>query len=92
VKVAAAKPKGGAKKGAATAASASAADKDGIVQVSDPAFKEAFQVLSTNNGAGLSSWVEAKLNSDPRMSGKSARPRTRGQAKEEEEAEAKVKA
>jgi hypothetical protein len=65
--------------------SSTSSSSDDIVQISDPVFREAFQVLSANRGAGLSKWVDAKMMSDPRMSGKSASPYTRGQATEDEE-------
>jgi len=61
-------------------------DEADIVKVSDPLFKEAFQVMSANGGAGVAAWVTSKMEEDERFSGN--RPRTRAQAKDQDEAKA----
>lgn len=53
----------------------------GIVETSDELFKEAFRVLSENQGSELGEWVKQKQQEDDRTSGRSPRPRTRTQAK-----------
>ena len=52
---------------------------DNIVKTSDPLFKKAFSVLSSNEGRGLTDWIARKQSEDSRMNGVSSRPRTRSQ-------------
>ena len=52
------------------------APNDNIVKTSDPLFKKAFSVLSSNEGRGLTDWIARKQSEDSRMNGVSSRPRT----------------